>query len=235
MCQLRDGNPTAAIESFEASIRVNPRNPEVYIRHQLIGFALLMLGRHEESVAAFLQALASNQNAGAPQLAISRAGIAAALALSGDLAAARRSATEAMRLSPTLTVRGLSPCGPLIPVIAGKYPHLHDGLRLAGIRDHADETFDPGLPADNVLRTEYEAPTPTEVPGARTIRTKELAALLRERQPVVVLDTSRDGDSIPGAIGLWGAGVGGTTDDAHQDRLRPFMRGATTEASPLRS
>jgi adenylate cyclase len=60
------------------------------------------------------------------------------------------------------------------------------------------------------------------VPGARTIRTDELAELLRQRQPLV-LDTGREGDSIPGAIGLWGAGGGGSTEDAYQDRLRQVM------------
>ena len=77
---------------------------------------------------------------------------------------------------------------------------LRAGLRLAGVRDHADEGLDPGLTSDGLLHTEYEGPTPATVPGARTIRTDDLAALLRQRRPLV-LDTSREGDSIPGTIG----------------------------------
>jgi hypothetical protein len=35
----------------------------------------------------------------------------------------------------------------------------------------------------------------------------------------VILDTIRWGNSIPGAIGLWGAGIGGTITDEFQERL----------------
>src|SRR5258708_6621859 len=62
--------------------------------------------------------------------------------------------------------------GPLLPIPAtafGSVAMMRDGLRLAGIRDHADEDADFGLPSDNVLHTNYEARTPTTVPGARTV------------------------------------------------------------------
>jgi adenylate cyclase len=221
-CQLRAGNPAAAISSFEASIRVNPRNPEVDNRYRMIGFALLCLGRYGEAVAEQQLGLAANPIASTRRRAASHAGIAAALALSGDPATARQSAAEATRLWPTLTVRGFFPFGPPTSAITEMYQRLWDGLRLAGIRDHADEGFDPGLPADDVLRTEYEAPTPAGTPGVRTIRTQDMVELLRQRT-TLVLDTDRDGVSIPGAIGLEGAGVGGSTMDTYQDRLRQVL------------
>jgi hypothetical protein len=99
-------------------------------------------------------------------------------------------------------------------------------LRLAGIRDHADEDADPGFPADDVLHTNYEAPTPISAPGVRTIRTPDLATLLEQRKPLV-LDTIPWGKSIPGAIGLWGAGVGGTMFDEYQNRLSRKMQQLT--------
>ena len=34
---------------------------------------------------------------------------------------------------------------------------MRDGLRLAGIRDHADEDADFGVASDDVLHTDYEA------------------------------------------------------------------------------
>jgi hypothetical protein len=92
-------------------------------------------------------------------------------------------------------------------------------LRLAGIRDHADEDADLGLPADDVLHSTYDAPTPIGVPGVRTIRTPDLIELLQRRRPLV-LDMNPWGDTIPGAIGLWGAGIGGNPFDEHQGRLR---------------
>jgi TolB-like protein/tetratricopeptide (TPR) repeat protein len=223
LCQLRAGDPRAAIESFEASIRVHPRNPEVDSRHGMIGFALLSLGRYEESATAQRRALAANPTASARRRAASYAGIAAALALSGDMAAARQSAAEAVRLWPTLTVRGFFPLGPPNPAVAATYERLWTAMRMAGIRDHADEDFDPRLPPDDTLRTEYEAPTPVGTPGVQTIRTQDLVDLLRQRS-ALVLDTDRDGASIPGAIGLEGSGVGGTPSDQYQDRLLQIVR-----------
>ena len=86
------------------------------------------------------------------------------------------------------------------------------------MRDSADEDADAGLPADDVLHSTYEAPTPIAVPGARTIRTSELAVFLDQHHPLV-LDTTYWGGSIPGAVALWGAGVGGRLSDEYQDRL----------------
>ena len=99
-------------------------------------------------------------------------------------------------------------------------------MRLAGIRDHADEDADSGLPSDSALHTNYEAPTPTTVPGARTIRTPDLARLVEQRKPLV-LDTIDWGRSVPGAVGLWGAGIGGSLSDEFQDRLARKMQGLT--------
>ena len=77
----------------------------------------------------------------------------------------------------------------------------------------------PACPPDDVLHTNYEAPTPISAPGAWAIRTPDLAALVEQRKPLV-LDTNPWGRSIPGAVGLRGAGIGGGMADEFQDRLR---------------
>jgi hypothetical protein len=97
---------------------------------------------------------------------------------------------------------------------------MRDGLRLAGIRDHADEEADPGLAPDDALHSNYEAPTPIAVPGALTMRTSDLTVLLNERTPLLLDASNPWGHSVPGAIALWGAGSGGSTTDELQDRLR---------------
>ena len=68
--------------------------------------------------------------------------------------------------------------------------------------------------------------TPTTVPGARTIRTPDVPALLAERKPVVI-DTDWGASSIPGAVGLIGSGASGSFSDAVQDRLRRKMQELT--------
>ena len=71
--------------------------------------------------------------------------------------------------------------------------------------------------------------TPTIAPGAKTIRTADLTRLLDERKPIVVDPLLYSwGRSIPGAIGLWEAGRGGSTSDEVQDRLRKKMQALTT-------
>jgi hypothetical protein len=50
--------------------------------------------------------------------------------------------------------------------------------------------------------------------------------LLDQRKPLV-LDTSPFAASLPGATGLWGAGIGGSTSDEYQDRLRRKMQELT--------
>ena len=66
------------------------------------------------------------------------------------------------------------------------------------------------------------AKTPLTVPGATTIRTPELAALLHDGKPVVI-DASEGNRTLTGAISLYEAGLGGTLEDAVQDRLRSLM------------
>jgi len=71
--------------------------------------------------------------------------------------------------------------------------------------------------------------TPTIAPGAKTIRTADLTRLLDERKPIVVDPLLYSwGRSIPGAIGLWEAGRGGSTSDEVQNRLRKKMQALTT-------
>jgi hypothetical protein len=97
-------------------------------------------------------------------------------------------------------------------------------LRLAGARDHADADVDFGVSADGSLHSEIAGRTPTEAPGARTIRTAELVTFLADARPLVIETASNSwGRSIPGAVGLRFSGLGGDFADEAQDRLRRKM------------
>ena len=113
-----------------------------------------------------------------------------------------------MHLWPIMTVRSYWQFNIKNAETLEQINHMRDGMRLAGIRDHADEDADFGLPSDAVLHTNYDSPTPNTVPGARTLRTPDLEKLLDDHKPLV-LDTGRWGRPIPGAVGLWGSGIGG--------------------------
>ena len=235
VCQLRMGRAAEAIELVQQAIRIDPQSPPNFTRYRLMGYASLFLDRYDDAVQWLHRSLAANLGAGAGYRSNLYAAIAAAHALAGQTEEARLSAAEAAKLAPMETVRSYFPFNTMNPVYAAQVARMRDGMRLAGIRDHADEDADSGLPSDDVLHTNYVAPTPTTVPGAQTIRTPDLVKLLELRKPLV-LDTLNWGTpgaiglwgrSIPGVIGLWGAGVGGNVSDEYQDRLARKMQQLT--------
>jgi TolB-like protein len=224
ICLIHDGRAADAIAEFEQSIRLHPRNPSMFTRYLQMGIALLILERYGDAVRSLQRSLAIHPNKSARNHGTIHTALAAAQALAGNIQEAQLNAAEASRLWPTLTVRSFHQA--TYPIYGAQVSHMCDGLRLAGMRDHADEDADPGVASDDVLHTDYEGPTPATVPGAQTIRTLDLAAFVEQRR-VLVLDTSRGGRSIPGSIGLWGAGIGGSILDEYQNRLDRKMKQLT--------
>ena len=106
--------------------------------------------------------------------------------------------------------------------------HVQEGLRLAGLRDHADEDADFGVVADSVLQTDLIGPTPISVPGATMIRTDELVSLLSRLKPIKI-DVALDswGRSIPDAVGLQGTGHGASFSEKVQNRFNSKMNDLT--------
>jgi len=112
--------------------------------------------------------------------------------------------------------------------LAARMKKLQEMSRLAGMRDHAEEDADFGVAEDNKLHPDLAGLTPTTVPGAATIKTAALVPFLAERQPLVI-DTANYswGVSVPGAIGLEDAGLGGSISDGFQNRLGRKMQQLT--------
>jgi TolB-like protein/class 3 adenylate cyclase/tetratricopeptide (TPR) repeat protein len=233
LCLMFNGRATDAILEFKQAIRVNPRNPHNHNRYYGIGVASMFLDQYEEAVVWLYKSLGALPPGRARTRGDIFASIAAAQALAGESVEAHLSGAEAMRLWPTLTARSYFQLPILNPVAGAHLSRLREGLRLAGIRDHADEDADSNVALDGVLHTDYEAPTPTQVPGATTIRTPNLAALLEQHRPLL-LDASPMSKSIPGTIGLMGGGIGGSLSDKYQDRLERKMQQLTRGDRTLR-
>jgi len=125
-------------------------------------------------------------------------------------------------LPPTMTPRGLPH-----PAYLAQMRHMQEGLRLAGLRDHADEAADFGIAPDSLLHDDV-GNTPTTVPGATTIRTAALVDLVTRQKPILI-DVALDswGQSIPGAIGLQGTGHGTKFSDNVQKRFNRKIRDLT--------
>jgi class 3 adenylate cyclase/TolB-like protein/cytochrome c-type biogenesis protein CcmH/NrfG len=210
---LAIGRADEAIAYLQKSIRVDPLSPFNRHSYQRIGIGLLLLGRDEASIEWLQRGLSSGGMAPPGWQAQCHLFLASALARLGRMEDAHRALADANRLWPFATVRSLPPTmtprGLPDPAYLAQMRRVQEGLRLAGLRDHADEAVDFGVAPSDVLQANLVAPTPTTVPGARTIQTTELSTLLKTAKPLLI-DVALDtwGRSLPGAVGLQGTGHG---------------------------
>jgi TolB-like protein/DNA-binding winged helix-turn-helix (wHTH) protein len=223
-CKMMLGNAEEAISLHEQADRLNPRSLFKFQRYAQIGLAMLLLGRDAKAVEYLERSLAMHP---VDSAGLRYRRLAAAYALVGQEAEAKHALVEADRLWAYDTVRGHRADDPS-SVYAKQMRHIQDGLRLAGERDHADEDADFGMPADSALHSEAAGHTPMSAPGATTIRTPELARLIAEARSVVIdVAGCSCGESVPGAVGLKFAGLGGSFVDEAQGRLRNKLHDLT--------
>lgn len=221
--KLHTGDPGGALPFYEESLRRNPRGPYVWCRYGLIGITLLRTRQPAEAVVWLQRAI--NENPARDE----RAGLwyrdhlAGALALSGRVAEARREVATIVRLDPFQTARSWNVQQWEESLLGEQLRYVSDGLRLAGLRDHADEDADAGVLSTAELSETLAGLTPISVPGAETIRTDALRRLLAVEKPLV-LDVNTLRRTIPGAVILRFDLLGGTLDDPVQERLGPKMR-----------
>jgi hypothetical protein len=159
--------------------------------------------------------------------------MASAYGLLGRQSEAQRALAEANHLWPYATVRSFRPIhtvpvGLPDPAILPQMRRIQEGLRLAGLRDHADEEANFDLPEIDQLHADLTGRTPTSIPGATTILTNELADMIARQRPIMV-DVAQGswGQSIPGAVGLQGTGLGIRFSDARQVRFNHKIENLT--------
>jgi adenylate cyclase len=215
-----------AIPLFEKAIQLDPRDPQIYQRYGYMGFTMMQAGHYRDAATWFARSLAANPDAPPPVRATRYRNMSAALALSGQLEEAHKASQEAQTLWPFDTVRSHFPHDLTNAALVAQELVFRRGLGLAGVRDHADEGAVSDAVADDKLHVDLAGYTPNRVPGATTLHTEEVSELLAPPQKPLVLDTIMHswGRSIPGAVGLAGAGLGGSIDDLAQDRLRRKMQ-----------
>jgi adenylate cyclase len=185
-CLIHLGHAEDAIPMIAMAMNLDPRSAYNWSRFANMGWALLLLGRDEESIAWTKRALEANPNNLAVALGAYNIRLAASYARLGRYDEAHRALTEANRIWPYDTVRMHWPDDPSSRAYAAGIEHLQAGLRLAGHRDHVEEAADFGVVSDADLHHILYGPTPMTTPGATTIRTAELQRLLAERKPIVL-------------------------------------------------
>jgi adenylate cyclase len=221
-CLTQTGHAEEDITLQGMAIEADPSNPWMFWRYISIGRDQMLLGRDHDAITSVQRALALDANMGE---GLSRLVLAAAYARTGQIDAARQTLAEVNRQSPYLTVRSVGSNYSTSPVYRAQVAQFQDALRLAGARDHADEDADFGVAPDGVLHRTVGR-TPTTTPGAVTISTMDLRRLLEDDAKPIVIDAMTNwwGSSIPGAVGLKFAGLGGDFSDEAQDRLKVKMR-----------
>jgi adenylate cyclase len=230
------GRAGEAVPLYEKSIRIDPRDPFLYNRYAFLGFALMQLQRWEESAIWVERSLAANPEAPRPIRSARFRILAADYAMTGRPDDAHRAVDEANKLWPFGTVRSNFPENPASLVLMAQIERLNNAQRLAGLRDHAEEDADFGVAPDDKLHQDLAGRTPTTGPGAATTTTAELVTFLAQRKPIVI-DTALYswGRSLPGAIGLKNAGLGGSFSDSAQDHLKAKMQELTKVIQRYRS
>jgi adenylate cyclase len=227
ICETLTGHAEEGLALQEEADRLNPRSSYKLIRYGQMGWAALMLGRDQDAIMYLEHSLAISQEPGAFYTQWRYRLLAAAYAGTGQSEEAKHYLSEADQIWPYDTVRG-GPNFSKSQVYTKQFERYRDALRLAGEQDHVDEDVDFGAPADGVLHSEVGGRTPREAPGVRTIRTADLVQFLATARPLVV-DTvlSSWNRSIPAAVGLQFAGLGGSFTDEAQDHLRSKMQKLT--------
>lgn len=227
-CRTRTGQAIEAIPALRAAIRLNGETAWQGRNYRNMQFALLLLGRYDESIAWGFRAIATNPEDFDWDRARIERRLAASYALTGRLDEARQRLDAANRINPFFTLRALTPGPRPNAVYAAQFQHLIEGLRLAGLRDHADEDADFAVPTDGRINPSGIGPTPLVVPGAITIRTEDLLRLISQHNPVLIDALwNFGGRSIPNAIGLRYVGDGGDLHDVAEDLLRTKMQEIT--------
>jgi adenylate cyclase len=219
-CKTLTGHAEEGICLEDEANRLNPRSPWRYLRYRFIGWYSLLLGRDSDAIKNLERSLAINPDDDGTVHWQYR-NLAAAYARIGHMEEARQYLVRADRLWPYDTVRSRAPEALLSPTYIEQFRQFQVALRLAGLRDHADEYANFGVPAFAALRSELAGLTPKDAPGVKTLHTVDFVRFLAESQPIVI-DTMTYfwGQSISGAVGLKYAGLGGSFADAAQDRLR---------------
>jgi adenylate cyclase len=226
-CLIVTGHAEEVIPLLLKAVRLNPRDTWVTRRYQVIGSAYLFLNDNYNAIKWLERALAEDPDWTDTSNSGPKRKLAAAYARVGKDLEARRMLAAADKDWPFDTVRGHWP-DDLNPTFAAQVRDYQEALRRAGERDHAEEDADYGLAPDAVLRLDLAGYTPLTAPDVTTVRTSELPCLIAERHPIIVdAMTYFWGRSIPGAVALRDAGLGGTVSDDFEVRLGRKMASLT--------
>jgi tetratricopeptide (TPR) repeat protein len=240
-CSACWGPAQAAVPLLERTAQLNPLSADRDVIYSTLGRLLLVLGRDNEAIgwlerglraeAAMTPSEIAERQPGDYVIESTKAYLAIAYAFAGRMEEAHAVLASALSSPRSLdfTVRWfLNRIPPHFDAEQqAQERRLAEGLRLAGLRDHFDETADFHIPSTPELRDHgLDSPTPLSVPGGITIVTDELVSLLKVDPKPLLLTKAPANPTIPSAI-LVNFGNMGSLTDEWQTTLRRLVGEAT--------
>jgi adenylate cyclase len=92
------GGPDDAMVRGEKSLRLSPRDPNIFWRYELLGFSQLVSNHVDEAIDLFIKARTGN-----PRIWMFSYELAGALGFKGDLDGAKTALAESLKLKPEVT------------------------------------------------------------------------------------------------------------------------------------
>jgi adenylate cyclase len=224
-CLSRLVRPEDLYPLMERTVRLNPLSPDRAVMNLLLGRTAILLGRDQDAVNWLQHAMHFYQQLTPTELNArdsndfsfenTKLDLAAAYALTGQISDAHQMLWSALTSAQTMdiTVRYLINTIPVYFDAHRREQELRivQGLRLAGLREHLDERAEFHANPNMLLQSNNNGPTPTSVPGAVTIYTEDMVELLKSKP--VILTTSNQNPTIPGAILIAIPNAGSLTDE----------------------
>jgi TolB-like protein/tetratricopeptide (TPR) repeat protein len=122
------GEAERAVEHFDRTLRLSPRDPRAYDAMSGLACALVQLGRYDEAITLFRKAIQQNSD-----FAPAWRGLTSALAMAGQLDEARRALKRTMELDPAFSLDSITVrLGFSDKVRNGS---LFEGWRRAGVQE----------------------------------------------------------------------------------------------------
>jgi len=177
----------STISLYEKSIRLDPRDPNLFHRHAFLGFALLQVGRYEEARRGSERSLAANPEAPRPIRSARYRVLAIGYALSGRPDEAHRATDEANKLWLVCHCAQPMRRRPASAVLVRQISNLTTAPPPHGVADHADEDADFGVVEDEQAAARTSPGNADDRPWCRRrSRPPRWCRSLAERKPIVI-------------------------------------------------
>jgi TolB-like protein/DNA-binding winged helix-turn-helix (wHTH) protein len=223
-CALRAGKLDEASRAEEEVLRLNPEHRMNKPRYVMLSELRLLQRRYPDAIDFASQALAGDPEPvpGAPTMGraeFCRLELIAAYASSGELDRAQALYAAYKSIWPHRSVWRVAAFATHGQTILEGYKRFEASLNQAGMPVFADEHAGLPVPPTDPPRAGGDFdPTPLVIPGAETIDTQQLVALLAAPKPPLILDIGSGAAVIRGAAWL-DIGTSGEDDNHFLDRV----------------